>query len=89
MTHSGTGGGGSPEAGDFGLAQHLGELGHTLVSDVVVVETVSEEQSGYGEKASVSWGADAKASTRAAAHDSEMTALPLRPSHNLEMPSTV
>ena len=59
-TQANTRGGGSLEDGDFRLTQDLGELGHTLVSDVVAFETVSEEQSGYGEKASVSRGADTK-----------------------------
>ena len=34
-----------------------------LVGEVVVVETVNEEQIGYGERASMSAGADMKANT--------------------------
>ena len=49
-------GGGSLEGGYFCLAQHLSELGHTLASDAVALETVSEEQSVNGERASVSNG---------------------------------
>ena len=35
-----------------------------LVGEVVDLETVNEEQSGYGERASLSTGADTKANTR-------------------------
>ena len=56
LTHSGIWDGGSLEGGDCCLTQHLGELGHTLASDAVALETVSEEQSIHGERASVSNG---------------------------------
>ena len=36
-----------------------------LFGEVVVIETVNEEQSGYGERASLSTGADTQANARA------------------------
>ena len=51
-------GGGSLEGGYFCLAQHLSELGHTLGSDAVALETVSEEQSIHGERAGAPIGPD-------------------------------
>jgi hypothetical protein len=39
-------GGGAPQVGDLCLLEDGGERGGALVSDVVVPQTVSEEQSG-------------------------------------------
>ena len=63
LTHSRTGGGGSPEGGELSLAQYLGKLGHTLVSDPIPSETASEGQRGDGERAGVSWGVNTQAHT--------------------------
>ena len=59
QTHSG--GGGVLQVGDLGLLEDGGERGCALGADVVVVETVQERQSGDGERAGVSAGADTKA----------------------------
>ena len=56
-------GGGAPQLGDLHLLEDGGERGGTLVSDMVVPQTVSEEQSGDGEEAGVSMGVDKKANT--------------------------
>ena len=60
--------GGALKVCDVRLFEDGGELGGTLVSDVDVRQTVSEEQSGDGERSGVSRGIDTKANTRAAAH---------------------
>ena len=56
--------GGALKVCDVRLFEDGGELGGTLVSDVVVLQTVSEEQSGDGERSGVSRNADAKSKTR-------------------------
>jgi len=58
----GFGAGGALEVSDIRLVED--QLGSTLVSDVVELQTVSEEQSGDGERSGVSRGADAKANTQ-------------------------
>ena len=45
-TQADTCGGGALEGGNFCLAQHLGELGHALISDTVFSETTSQGRSG-------------------------------------------
>ena len=54
-------GGGALEHGDLGLLEHGSERRGALVSDAVVAETAKERQSGDGERAGVSAGADTKA----------------------------
>jgi hypothetical protein len=56
-------GGGAPQVSDNRLLEDGSERGGALVSDLVVVETVGEERSGYGERVGVSMGADRKANT--------------------------
>ena len=51
------------QVGDVRLFENGGELGGTLDFDLVVPQTVSEEQSGDGERTGVSTGADTKANT--------------------------
>ena len=84
-------GGSALEVGDLlRLLEDGGERGGALVSDLVPSETVSEGRSGNDGRASVSTGADMEANTwGAAANLSEVTALPLSPSHSLVMPSVV
>jgi hypothetical protein len=82
-------GGGAPQLGDLRLLEDGGERGGALVSDLVASETASEGWDGDGERVGVSMGIDRKADTGAAAHLSEVTALPLSASHNLVMPSAV
>ena len=84
------GAGGALELGDLGLLEDGRELGDALVSDAVAVETVRKGRGGDDENASVSAGADMKANAfGAAAHSSEVTELPLSPSHSFVMPSAV
>eukprot|EP00964_Phaeocystis_antarctica_P055020 scaffold32350_cov60-Phaeocystis_antarctica.AAC.5 len=60
-----------------------------LVGEAVVVEPVNEEQSGYGERASLSTGADTKANTlEAAAHLRWVIFVSLRTAASAEAPST-
>ena len=68
----------------------LGERGSSFGTEAVVLETVRERWGENGQKAGVSAGADMKANAfGAAAHSSEVTELPLSPSHSLVMPSAV
>ena len=46
-------GGGPPQLGDLRLLEDGSECGGALISDGVVPQTVSEEQSGDGERAGV------------------------------------
>ena len=77
------------EMGDHRLLEDGSERGGALVSDVVVEETVSEGWDRDGERVSMSRGSDRKAKARPKAHLSEVTELPLSPSHSLVMPSVV
>ena len=53
----------APQVSDVRLFEDGGELGGALDSDLVIPQTVSEEQSGDGERTGVSTGADTKANT--------------------------
>jgi hypothetical protein len=66
-------GGSAPQIGDMRLLEAGGERGGALVSDLVVLQTVSEEQSEDGERSGVSMGIDTKANTRVAAHFSSLS----------------
>ena len=82
--------GGALELGDTRLLEDGSERGDPLDSDVVPPDAVSEGQDGNGERVGVSTGADTKAnSSGAAVHLSDVTQLPLSPSHSLVMPSVV
>ena len=82
-------GGGAPQVGDLRLLEDGRERRDALVSDAVVSETASEGWGGDGERVDVSMGSDRKAKARPKAHLSEVTELPLSPSHSLVMPSVV
>ena len=82
-------GGGALELSDPRLLEDGGERGDALGSDVVAPNTASEGQDGNDERVGVSMGADTKANIREAAHLSEVTALPLSPSHSLVIPLAV
>ena len=56
-------GGGALELADLGLLEDGSELGDALDSDLVDAETAKERQSGDGERAGMSAGADTKANT--------------------------
>ena len=77
----------APQVCDHRLLEDSSERGGALDSDVVVPETARD---GWGqcESRRMSTGADKKA-IGAAPHSSEVTALPLSPSHSLVMPSVV
>jgi hypothetical protein len=78
------------EMGYHRLLEDGSERGGALGSDLVDAETADEGRSGDGERvASVSMGSDRKAKARPKAHLSEVTELPLSPSHSLVMPSVV
>ena len=82
--------GGAPQRGDLRLLEDGGERGGAIlkvVSDLVVPQTVSEEQSGDGERAGVSMGVDIKANTRAAAHSKLVICVSLRMAASAEAPS--
>ena len=64
LTERQTLGGGVLQVGDLGLLEDGSELGDALVSDPVVANTAKERQSGDGERAGVSAGADTRANTR-------------------------
>ena len=71
--------GGLLDADADGAAHGVFDCLFGLVGEVVVQETVNEEQSGYGERASLSTGADTKANTlEAAAHLSLVIFVSLR-----------
>ena len=74
---------------DLRLFEDGGERGGALGPDAVVRDTASEGQDENGERVGVSTGVDSKAGTGAGAHLSEVTALPLSPSHSLVMPKVV
>ena len=81
---------GALELGDLRLLEDGGELRGTLGSDVVEAEPVNKRWSENGQKSGMSSGADTKANTwAAAAHLSEVTALPLSASHSFVMPLAV
>ena len=84
-------GGGALEGGDLRLPEDGSERGGALSSDEILLETVNERRGEDGETEGVSRGADTKANAfgAAGAHFSEVTALPLSPSHSLVMPSAV
>ena len=78
------------EVGDLRFLEDGGERGGALGFNVVPTETASEGRRVRGERVSISTGADRKTSTiGAAAHSSEVTALPLSPSQSAVMPSAV
>jgi hypothetical protein len=77
------------EMGDHRLFEDGGERGGALVADRVASETASERGGGDGERVGMSMGIDRKANTGAAAHLSEVTALPLSASQSAVMPSAV
>ena len=81
--------GGALELGDLRLLEDGGERGDALDSDAVVPQTVSEEQSGDGERSGVSMGADTKANTIGcvAAHLSLEILVSLRTAASAEAPS--
>ena len=85
-----TKGGGALELGDSRLFEDGSERGGALVSDVVAADTAVEGRSENGEKTVVSRALTRKQTLRgAAAHLSEVTALPLSASHSFVMPSAV
>ena len=89
-TKANTWGGGALKVGNLRLLEDGSERGGTLVSDLVASETASAGWGGGGERVGVSTALTPKVSMHeGAAHSSEVTALPLSPSHNLVMPSTV
>ena len=67
----------------------LGESGCSFGTELVKVETAGVRCREAGAEVSAGVGVDRMASTRAAAHSSEVTALPLSPSQSLVMPSAV
>ena len=82
-------GGGALQLGDLRLLEAGSERSGALSSDFVASETVSEGWSGDGERVGVSMGSDRKAKARRKVHLSEVTELPLSPSHSLVMPSVM
>ena len=81
--------GGALEVSDVRLVEDGSERSGALGSDAVASETASEGWGGDGERVSMSRGSDRKAKARPKAHLSEVTELPLSPSHSLVMPSVV
>ena len=81
--------GGALEAGDRRLLEDGSERGNALNSDVVAFETASEGCDGDGEREACQRALTQKQTLGAAAHSSEITALPLSPSQSLVMPSVV
>ena len=86
-------GGDAPERGHGASPERLAQLGDALggVGAVAMNVDAAELVAGQAAKGrSRSTGADTKANAhRAAAHSSEVTALPLSPSQSLVMPSAV
>ena len=77
---------------DLCLFEDGGERGSALGSDVVVRNTASKGQDGNSERVGVSmcqWALTERQARGAAAHLSEVTALPLSASQSLVMPSEV
>ena len=86
-------GGGALQFLDLRLLEDGGERGGALGSEAVVRDAVSEGQDQNGERVGVSTRALTQKRPLggylgAVAHLSEVTALPLSPSHSLVMPST-
>ena len=80
---------GAAQVGDLCLLEDGSEYGDALFSDAVAFETASERQGDDG-KSSVCQRALTQIRTLGgAAYLREVTALPLRPSHSLVMPSAV
>ena len=63
-----------------------GLLAH--ISEAVGIQAVSEEQSGYGERAGMSMGIDRNANTGAAAHFRLVICVSLRTAASAEAPSS-
>ena len=80
--------GGLLDADADGAAHGVFDCLFGLVGEVVAQETVNEEQSGYGERASLSTGADTQANTPgAAAHLSLVIFISLRMATSVVAPS--
>ena len=85
-------GGGTLEIGHGAPLERLAQLGdaHDGVGAVAIMVDAAEPVAGQtAKKGGVSTGVDSKAGTGAGAHLSEVTALPLSPSHSFVMPSAV
>ena len=88
-------GGGALERGHGAPLERLAQLGDALCSvgaagPIIEAAELVVGQAAKGRRYTVSAGADTKANTlRVAAHLSEVTALPLSPSHSLVMSSVV
>eukprot|EP00964_Phaeocystis_antarctica_P008676 scaffold4697_cov58-Phaeocystis_antarctica.AAC.2 len=73
------------EVGDLHILEDGGERVGALVPEMVGIETASEGWRGDAvREQGCQRGADKNANTRGGAHSSEVTALPLSPSHSLD-----
>ena len=80
----------APQGSDLRVLEHGSDCLATVDANVVVVETASEGRSGGGERTAVFQRELTERQTlRPTAHISEVTELPLSPSHSLVMPSAV